>query len=146
MVPLPCSAQHLPAQEGSRRSPFLKERRGLRLAPLPAVSTPRGRDLPSFSFDFWGEQRSISAWGHPRLPLPFPWSPACFSVLSLGLGLPRAARKGPSIIFSGEGTGPCSLLPTPLTLLRSGGGLLLREWGRRSGRGCPWLSARRQAW
>lgn len=85
-APLPNSAQHLPAQEGSRRSPFLKDRRGLRLALLPAVSTPSGRDLPSFSFDFWGKRR-ISAWGHLRLPLLFARSPDPLSVLSLGLGL-----------------------------------------------------------
>lgn len=86
MAPLPNLAQHLPAQEGSRRSPFLKDRRGLRLALLPAVSTPSGRDLPSFSFDFWGKRR-ISAWGHLRLPLLFARSPDPLSVLSLGLGL-----------------------------------------------------------
>lgn len=93
-APLPHSAQHPPAQEGSRRSPFLKDRRGLRLAPLPTVSTPSGRDLPSFSFDFWGKQRSISAWGHPKLPLPFPQSSDCLSALSRGLGLQGSSREG----------------------------------------------------
>lgn len=88
MAPVSCPAQHPPAQDGSRRSPFLKERWGLRLAPLPAVSTPSGRDLPSFSFDFWGELSSISAWQHLRFP--FPWSPHCLSVLSLGL----SSREG----------------------------------------------------
>lgn len=61
MAPLSCSAEHPPAQEGSLLSPFLKDRRGLRLALLPAVSTPSGSDLPSFSFDFWGQLSNISA-------------------------------------------------------------------------------------
>lgn len=62
-----CPAWCLPAQEGSRRSPLRKERRGLRVAPLPAVSTPRGSDFPSFSFDFWGRERKLSLCPPPRL-------------------------------------------------------------------------------
>lgn len=118
-----CPARLLPAQEGSRRSPLRKERRGLRLAPLPAVSTPSGRDFPSFSFDFWGKERR-----------------------KLSMGAALYPTMSPSLrLVTGPGMGPCPL-DTPRTLLRSGGGLLLREWGRRSGRGCPWLSAVRQAW
>lgn len=127
MAPLPHSAQHLPAQEGSRRSPFLKDRRGLRLAPLPAVSTPSGRDLPSFSFDFWGKWKSISAWGHPRLPLPFPQFPEPLVCPQPGAGFAPSSREGTHHHFLRPRDRSPSPLPTPLTLLRSGGGLLLRE-------------------
>lgn len=62
------------------------------------------------------------------------------------MGAALYPTMSPSLrLVTGPGMGPCPL-DTPHTLLRSGGGLLLREWGRRSGRGCPWLSAVRQAW
>lgn len=71
-APLACLAQHVPAQEGSRRSPFLKDRRGLRLALLPAVSTPSGRDLPSFSFDFWVNREESQCGDIQGCPFPGP--------------------------------------------------------------------------
>lgn len=71
-APLARLAQHVPAQEGSRRSPFLKDRRGLRLALLPAVSTPSGRDLPSFSFDFWVNREESQCGDIQGCPFPGP--------------------------------------------------------------------------
>lgn len=65
---------------------------------------------------------------------------------STSLSSARGRARDTVGTVTGPRMGLCPPLCIPLTLLRSGGGLLLREWGRRSGRGCPWLSALRQAW